>query len=47
MDSDELLKMKQFETLPKLCWQSSRRQTHFLMRHPRNDHNAAVHQSQF
>ena len=47
MDSDELLKMKQFETLPKLCWQSRRRQTHFLMRYPRNDHNATVHHSQF
>lgn len=47
MDSDELLKMKQFETLPKLCWQSRRRQTHFLMRYPRNDHNATVPNSQF
>lgn len=47
MDSDELLKMKQFETLPKLYWQSRCRQTHFQMRHPRNDHNATVHQSQF
>jgi len=46
-DSDELLKRKQFETLPKLCWQNGCQQPHFQLRNPRNFSDATVHQRHF